>query len=129
MREIKFRFWSEATHKMYQPVAGSDLLIKGDGDIYCWTDIYENGGLVKVKNQIPLQYTGLHDKNGKEIYDGDILRYQQKLYDGRPNGSRGLKEVRWSVSERKVGWNIADNQTMEIVGNIYENPDLAEKAI
>lgn len=71
------------------------------------------------------QFTGLHDKNGKEIYEGDILN----------NSSNGKGFVEWD--ERQVTYRInakQSNMTLsvialnsEIIGNIYENPELIQK--
>lgn len=117
MREIKFRFWNINLTEMYY---GED---HWNGDRwYCVTGL----GDIHVANErevdladdevIPMEFTGLKDKNGKEIYEGDILR-------NTVHG--GLGVVKWDyhsldlLSERLA---IA-----EIVGNIYQNPELADK--
>ena len=78
------------------------------------------------------QYTGLKDKNGKEIYEGDVLQFE---YDGEMHIAGAVKwreEVSiWAVDigiglttiEPEDAW-VPD--TYEIIGNIYENPELKE---
>ncbi|MEK4968586.1 YopX family protein [Cytobacillus sp. FSL R7-0696] len=109
MREIKFRAWDKSRkEKEYI------------NNMY-W---FEENGVDDINNNVFLdfmQYTGLKDKNGKEIYEGDILAY--KGLDGR---NLNLV-VKWSERDATFlfgGVRTDYAITGEVVGDIYENPDL-----
>ena len=103
MREFKFRVWNKKRKLM--------------GGVFVFDDLYHAGmmGYETIDNKkeyIIMQYTGLKDKNGKEIYEGDLLA-------GRWNKSW---LVEWRDSN-ECGWSIRqEDRDMEIIGNIYENP-------
>lgn len=127
MREIKFRAWAKK-EKEFVP-SNIEWSISSEG-LFCFTG--EGGGLISYDEDYKLmQFTGLHDRNGKEIYEGDILcdvvergkeqptfLYKVEWADDigpgwfsmAPRGRCFLKEMRMSL--------------YEIIGNIYENPEL-----
>jgi len=135
MREIKFRAW------WYDHNTGKNKMIYGGlEDFIMWKDEYREEWVSLIEEGFPddpdvpwvMQYTGLKDKNGKEIYEGDIL--------GVSGGSGVFWEVSWdnTKTDLPVGFvfgsfgmrsNIPQYlhpsiDRLEIIGNIYENPEL-----
>lgn len=135
-REIKFRAWigsMENDGMEYNVIVGRfgafyvNPGTKGDG-----IDEKDSATLTpfntKYGEQTPImQYTGLKDKNGKEIYEGDVLKIRKELAHLFPvndleNDFNRLVEYRGaSFSPLDV---VGEN-SCEIIGNIYENPDLS----
>ena len=114
MREIKFRAWDKNKNKMVYP-----------------TKKYTNGGLLEwFEDEDLMQYTGLKDKNGKEIYEGDVVKtggdFGEVLYDDQHSGFIILFQPH-SAKKKSGCATLAStwpSPLKEIVGNIYENPDL-----
>lgn len=115
MREIKFRAWDKDEKKMiYDAQDTYDW-----GACGCKIPASNFGELLKSCPEFfeVMQYTGLKDKNGKEIYEGDILLYE--LF-------KGCTLTRWVVTIPNIYISMRDESVnqIEIIGNIYENPDL-----
>lgn len=115
MREIKFRFWSKYLDAFAIP----------DDDIFV--------GALKDPKMVVMQYTGFKDKNGKEVYEGDICHYYKKNYRAFDADKERTFRVGWSESQGRWGINDSniplahfENENLEIVGNIYEDPELLE---
>lgn len=128
-REIKFRIWIENNKRM-DFTSLNDLLYE-DGNYYEY-----NGN---VKDYPIMQYTGLKDKNGKEIYEGDIVEMNQAVTDSFDIPyTKGIVEFwrgQFVVNESNgLGCNLANFSALadingeelrgEIIGNIYQNPKL-----
>lgn len=112
MREIKFRAWTGET--MGEPFEVFDPVFLSAGGTF-------------PKGTIFMQYTGLKDKNGKEIYEGDILEIngataQVVFWEMPPEFGLNYyhNEDNWCED-----WNICDDcGRMQVIGDIYQNPDL-----
>lgn len=77
MREIKFRVWDNGIMKKFARIP---TYIDSEGNLYKDNDPYGldmsgRRSISPMPNCVVMQWTGLHDKNGKEIYEGDIVRY------------------------------------------------------
>lgn len=122
MREIKFRVW-DVERKSWM----------NEQDVY--NEVQEQARWNPERGQFYklMQFTGLHDKSGKEIFEGDIIQWHG--YEGQ-NG----KQIR-TIRKRAIGMtvdafrnsfiddcfhlqNLLRQATIEVIGNVHENPEL-----
>lgn len=137
-REIKFRIWN-LEYKRFEKYIIEDSLrldcspsfaISVNGELiqlwhYEW-DIYDE----ENKKCVLMQYTGLKDKNGKEIYEGDVVIGMMKDQITRTKitfikGEIVYKNLigAYTLNDRHLHW----FDSFEVIGNIYENPGLLDK--
>ncbi len=139
---IKFRVWYKS--KMWLPEvlqSYSDFMVSAFGGVFFMNEPgYHNG---KDHSAILMQFTGLLDKNGKEIYEGDMVRVTNSLNQIQKQSivseigfQYGSFCAYWRKTELWEGYN--DNVSpshfvfltslqipqIEVIGNIYENPEL-----
>lgn len=122
MREIKLRAWDKKKKTMYYDVGlfphecKTPMSISSDGLFY--HPLHEEFGIL-------MQFTGLKDKNGKEIYEGDVVKCNEHQGEVKWNGIYLLPFDYISTLDfaHRVRPNYIENET-EIIGNIYENPEL-----
>lgn len=120
MREIKFRVWDNGLMKKFVRIP---FFVSSEGYVYKDNDPHgiEMSGkrsISPMQNVILMQYTGLKDKNGKEIYEGDIISFLDE---------------KWSVIyfEQYASFMLQKGNDLsnitsqeEIIGNIHQNPEL-----
>lgn len=118
MREIKFRAWDKINGMVYNPAF--QVLSAGQFEINrCFEQDYPKF----------MQYTGLKDKNGKEVYEGDIVKDWENidLYEVVWNRRYAWFELNRLTFGNDTGQEIDNlHLDLEIIGNIYENKDLLE---
>ena len=126
MREIKFRVWDKETKNICE-VRNIDFISEMIQIKY-----QANYGVRELENVILMQFTGLQDKNGVDIYEGDILIYQHMFVD-----KKSVSEVIWNEKYSGFASYVEDDERryilekelknqFEVIGNIYENPELLE---
>lgn len=100
--------------------------IKDNGKDDCSYIIQKHNGehfpFVKVISETIGQYTGQTDKHGKKIFEGDIVR---GMMDWGPAGMlETVVDIGFKNSVGGYRWNYFDMDTVEVIGNVYDNPEL-----
>ena len=145
-REIKFRFFSNPDEKMYAlTLLGLNWAFESDPPVYEGKIVWngrEGTRVQKYSDGHLMQFTGLKDKNGKEIYEGDIVKthyFSEGLSSNlgvfeKDNTITGDIQYRqdfatYVVNTKDQDFTISEycqepSEELEVIGNLYENPEL-----
>ena len=133
MREIKFRAWLKEDKKMVN-VETMDFTDKSIQ--YLKKSEINNAYIlrrVSFDDVELMQYTGLTNKNGTRIYENDIVKFiVLEGYGEHADQFEYIDKVEYYISEfelRQIGLKLSDESiiVIEIIGNVYENPELLEE--
>ena len=128
MREIKFNYIWERPSRYYGPYSPTDIKFK---HTYMTLDELESGACEPpdtryVKEVARRECTGRKDKEGTDIYEGDILKSLNGLYEiWWDSGHACFVQFSITIKERMLSY-PGEWETRKVIGNIYENPELVE---
>lgn len=135
MREIKFRAWDKNDKRIFIDPQMIDFYNKKIGYMQYQTEYMPDTsysipvGFEEFEYSELMEWTGLYDKNGEDIYEGDILfeSFGEKYYKVVFENGSFRAEFEGDFEEHSFDLIDVVAQGCEVVGNIYENPELIEE--
>ena len=127
MKEFKMKAWLKKEKKMVA-IIGIDFnyeYIRYTEDDNLFNENYKTA---EFKNIELLQFTGLKDNGGQELYEADVIKFNDGIDDIYGLISYDDEDATYRVSYENITEHLSDlEEDFEIVGNIFENPDLHEQ--
>lgn len=127
MKELKIKAWLKKENKMVS-IIGIDFnyeYIRYTEDDNLFNENYKTA---EFKNIELLQFTGLKDNGGQELYEADVIKFNDGIDDIYGLISYDDEDGTYRVSYENITEHLSDREgDFEIVGNIFENPDLHEQ--
>lgn len=134
MREIKFRAWNKEKEIMvYENEDDSEEYWDGvlSSDVEMVNSTFRYG---PSSEYIWMQYTGLKDKNGRMIYEGDVVKFKSVYYENKimkavVKFKDSLGSFVFDRGDDQGPWRMdASVRELEVIGDVYRNPELLEAA-
>ena len=122
MKDIKFRVWDNERNAMFNSKSVDIDFFEGEIEITSDTIRYDEVYTDEIKDFELMQYVGCKDKNNKEIYEGDIVKTKEHI--GQIIYSKGMFFIDVKGDFYLPIYNVSE--FMEVIGNIYENPNLLD---
>ena len=113
MNRFEVRVWDTINKEF---IDNEYFRITGNGNVENFVNESEND-----TNCVITQFTGLCDKNGRKIYEGDIVRKYWQI--NNTNGFASF-EVKYNQQHCGFGIKLGKNHQYEVIGNVFENPEL-----
>ena len=146
MRNIKFRFYDKENKTMnycdLEDLCEDDYWFDSETEV--WTALHDSNN--EQEKFVAMQYTGLKDENGKEVYEGDIIEFSYDIFTGNFDTKVGKGIVEfifgafyikpYEIEGEKIKdieneeWFLlysVNEDDLEVIGNIYNNPELLEE--
>ena len=123
MREIKFRAWDKKENKMFQVFS---ITLNEDGTLR-YVFYWDRYPMLKDKDVELMQWTGLQDTNGQDIYEGDIIQFRISTINGNlapPHIFEVINKKGCFKAGHKHFSQFNCYDIIEVIGNKFENPEL-----